>query len=133
MLRGRGLDLNLGDDALYNAYAKSMKLAAEKGLGSVAFSLLSAGVFRGPRTLAKVLGLGVEAILDEAYSGLREVHMVAFNRKEFETLEGVATQLCGGNRGEGGGGGERAGGGAGGEGGEGRSTSAPAALGGGGG
>ena len=22
MLRGRGLDLNLGDDALYNAYAK---------------------------------------------------------------------------------------------------------------
>jgi len=102
------LSLNLGDDALYSAYANSMKLAAERGLGSVAFPLLSAGVFRGRRTLATVLQLGVEAILDGAYSGLREVHMVAFSRLEFDTLVRVATELCSSNRGGEGGGGERA-------------------------
>lgn len=50
--------LKQGDRELYNAYLESMKLAKEKGLDTVAFSLLSAGIFRGPRSLEFVLEVG---------------------------------------------------------------------------
>jgi hypothetical protein len=51
--------------------------------------LLSAGVFRGLQTLENVLGIAVQAIKDNAYKGLEEVHLIAFSNKEKEILTGI--------------------------------------------
>ena len=53
---------------------------------SVAFSLLSAGVYRGDRTLKEVLAIGVDEIVKAAYEGLEEVHLMAFLDKERDLL-----------------------------------------------
>ena len=50
--------LKQGDRELYNAYLQSMKLAKEQEMETVAFSLLSAGIFRGPRSLEFVIEVG---------------------------------------------------------------------------
>jgi hypothetical protein len=52
----------------------------------VAFSLLSAGVYRGDRTLKEVLAIGVDEIVKAAYEGLEEVHLMAFLDKERDLL-----------------------------------------------
>ena len=70
------------DKKLVGAYAASMRLAAEKGVRTLAFSLLSAGVFRGKRSLVDVLRIGVETVKKNVYEGLEEVHFVAYLEKE---------------------------------------------------
>ena len=100
-------DLNEADELLRGAYWRSLEQARDAKLAGVAFSLLSAGVFRGPRSLKSVLRIGIEAILDFAESGgydsdedddgtglsVKEVHMCAFNSKELEKLLRVAQGL----------------------------------------
>ena len=49
----------------------------------VGFSLLSAGIFRGERSLVDV---AVEAVRGASYEGLKEVHLVAFLPEEQRTL-----------------------------------------------
>jgi O-acetyl-ADP-ribose deacetylase (regulator of RNase III) len=49
---------------LKSAYENSMLRAAELGCESIAFCLISAGVFRGNVPLETVIGLGIEGILD---------------------------------------------------------------------
>lgn len=50
---------------LKSAYENSMKIASDElGCDSVAFCLISAGVFRGSVPLETVIGLGIEGILD---------------------------------------------------------------------
>ena len=46
-----------GDELLYAAYAASMRVAHEQRCGSVCFSLLSAGFFRGNKPLHDVLAI----------------------------------------------------------------------------
>ena len=58
---------------------------------TLAFSLLSSGIFRGNCLLGHVLGIGVKAIEDGAYEGLEEVHMVAFGHDEASVLEQLFT------------------------------------------
>ena len=52
------------DALLQSAYSESLQRAREKQLKEVAFSLLSAGVFRGGRTRKEVLGLAVSSIVN---------------------------------------------------------------------
>lgn len=79
-------DLDQGDHLLASAYAASMKCAMEAGIELLAFSLLSAGVFRGPRSLIEILSIAVNTIIQCPYEGLREVHLVAFTTEEAESL-----------------------------------------------
>ena len=92
--RGDGEDeeaaLARGDALLAGAYAASMARAAEVGATTVAFSLLSAGIFRGARSLAAVLAIAVAAVARGAYPGLERVHLVAFTPREQKTLAQAA-------------------------------------------
>eukprot|EP01047_Picozoa_sp_COSAG01_P077764 COSAG01_NODE_14124_length_1493_cov_55.829986_1_plen_334_part_00 len=75
-----------GDALLHDAYASSMACAKEVGMEYVGFSLLSAGIFRGKRSLEDVLRVAVEAVRGASYEGLKEVHLVAFLPEEQRTL-----------------------------------------------
>ena len=69
-----------GDDLLYNAYASSMKVAKANNCKTVAFSLLSAGFFRGSKPMQDVLTIACRALRDHAYDGLQEAHLLAFGQ-----------------------------------------------------
>lgn len=58
------------DQLLRSAYIASLDRCQENGIADVAFSLLSAGIFRGNRKLGTVLQIGVEAIRDWAENGM---------------------------------------------------------------
>eukprot|EP00931_Biecheleriopsis_adriatica_P084304 TRINITY_DN58086_c0_g1_i1.p1 TRINITY_DN58086_c0_g1~~TRINITY_DN58086_c0_g1_i1.p1 ORF type:complete len:241 (-),score=53.02 TRINITY_DN58086_c0_g1_i1:38-736(-) len=79
-------DFSECDALLSSAYASSLKLAEEKQLSSVGFSLLSAGIFRGACPLSTVLEIACQAVKDSVYEGLEEVHLVAFTPEEQMTL-----------------------------------------------
>eukprot|EP00666_Eupelagonemidae_sp_cell4sb_P003263 gene3264-8066_t len=61
-------DANL--NMLENAYKNSMLRARECGLKTVAFCILSAGIFRGNCPLKTVLKRGMDAIAKNTYPGL---------------------------------------------------------------
>ena len=79
-----------GDALLRSAYTEAMRRADETGCRTLAFSLLSAGYFRGRRPLAEVLLIAVEAIRDAAYPGLVEAHLVTFSGGERGALRAAA-------------------------------------------
>mmetsp|Transcript_16836 Transcript_16836/g.25281 ORF Transcript_16836/g.25281 Transcript_16836/m.25281 type:complete len:843 (+) Transcript_16836:1-2529(+) len=82
------------DDLLKMAYRNSLERAREGQLEAVAFSLLSAGVFRGNRRLVDVLRLGIEAICDfDVHPELSEVHLFAFTEMEVNSLLRVADMM----------------------------------------
>jgi len=85
------------DGKLYAAYAESMKRAEEAGVRTLAFSLISAGVFRGSRTVQEVLRIGIQAIRENSYDALREVHMVGFTSREVEELRELLNEACPGS------------------------------------
>ena len=69
-----------GEELLYNAYLDSMRVAREQQCASVAFSLLSAGFFRGTKPLHDILVIACSAIRDGAYPGLQSAHLLAFGQ-----------------------------------------------------
>ena len=85
-------DFARGDALLGSAYAAAMARAAAVGAKSVAFSLLSAGIFRGARSLDAVLGVAVASIAEAAYPGLERVHLVAFTPQEQKALARAAAR-----------------------------------------
>jgi len=86
----RQTDLKKGDALLRSAYVAAMRLARENDCSTVAFSLLSAGIFRGSRSLEDVLHIAVEALRDACYPSLERVHLVAFSEAEQDVLQRVA-------------------------------------------
>ena len=85
-----GLSEDACDDLLRSAFKESMERAREHNVRTLAFSLISAGVFRGVKSVAEVLKIGLDTICDNSYDGLQEVHMVGFTESEISTLE----KLC---------------------------------------
>jgi len=83
-------ELDKGDDLLISAYSNALARAKEHGLKTVAFSLISSGVYRGPHSLEHVLEIGVRSIRDFAYAGAEEIVMCAFTSEEAEALTTVA-------------------------------------------
>lgn len=80
-----------GDELLQSAYAASLDLAQEAKLEAIAFSLLSAGVFRGSRTVKDVLSIGISTICDwvkdqSDASTLKSVFLCGFNPHECNEL-----------------------------------------------
>lgn len=86
--------LEEADSLLRSAYVQTLERAKEAGLEAVAFCLLSAGIFRGDRSLDQVLRIAVEAIHNfGGYVGLDEVHLCAFNVKEADALTRIAEDI----------------------------------------
>uniref|UniRef100_A0A7S4MVN3 Macro domain-containing protein n=1 Tax=Odontella aurita TaxID=265563 RepID=A0A7S4MVN3_9STRA len=82
------------DALLRSAYAKSLELAEESDLEAVAFCLLSAGMFRGDRTLDHVLRIAVEAVCDfKGYDSLCDVHTWPFSLKKADALAKIAQEI----------------------------------------
>ena len=86
-----------GDEKAADAAAvAAMREAAAKGMKTVAFSLLSSGIFRGGRDLSAVLRIALLAVGAHAYAGLEEVSFIAFTQQEADTLLAEAEALLGG-------------------------------------
>lgn len=83
-----------GDKLLYSAYTRSLECARAAKLEAIAFSLLSAGVFRGPKSIIEVLTIGMQSICNfDGYEELKDVHMYAFNEREADALIGIAEEF----------------------------------------
>jgi len=80
---------------LYNAYYNSLKLAKEKGLKTVAFPFISAGVYRCPKDKASETAL--RAVLDfiKKENFLKEVRFVLFSQKDYEIFAKRLNDLTG--------------------------------------
>jgi O-acetyl-ADP-ribose deacetylase (regulator of RNase III) len=89
---------------LKSAYKSALDRAVENNIQSVAFSLLSAGVFRGPLPLRTVLTLGVKAIQEWSASyakqsretgdtPLSQIVLCAYTERECQTLLTVCDKL----------------------------------------
>jgi O-acetyl-ADP-ribose deacetylase (regulator of RNase III) len=87
-------DTREADELLKSAYGQSLQRAQEAELEQLAFSLLSAGVFRGSQSLMAVLQIAIETISQyEGYEQLKEVHLFAFNKREVLTILQVTRSL----------------------------------------
>ena len=62
---GEGDELERGDALLRSAYVNSMLRAKEEGCKTIAFSLLSAGIFRGRQSLDTILAISVSAVCSQ--------------------------------------------------------------------
>lgn len=83
------------DELLHRAYTESMRRCQENGVTDVAFSLLSAGIFRGQRDLGTVLCIGITAIQEWAEHGTLFVIVDALSRvvQSFNGCCGVFSSL----------------------------------------
>lgn len=93
LMGGLSKNLKEGDAKLRSAYLAAMKRSQEVEAQTIGFSLLSAGVFRGRRTLGEVLEIAVASIEEGAYPGLEEVHLVAFAPCEQDELATAARKV----------------------------------------
>ena len=75
-----------GEASLISAYAAALRVAREKRVRHVAFSLLSAGVYRGSVPLERVVSVGLRAIASHAYPGLDEVYVCTYSREEKDAV-----------------------------------------------
>jgi O-acetyl-ADP-ribose deacetylase (regulator of RNase III) len=84
------------DALLRSAYQKSLDVANEIGITEVAFSLLSAGVFRGERDLKIILEIAVRGIKDWVNENgdncvkLESIYLVGFSAREANTLLAIS-------------------------------------------
>ena len=82
------------DVKLANAYTASLARAQEVGIEAIAFSLISAGAYRGEkRTLHDIVQIALTTLCSMRYEGLKEIHVCGFNENEYLTLIEVAHKL----------------------------------------
>jgi O-acetyl-ADP-ribose deacetylase (regulator of RNase III) len=95
VLTGLGWSESDCDALLASAYENSMKAAQTKGdeIKSIAFSLISAGVFRGSKTVNSVLDIGVRRAIENIWEGLDEMHFVAYTDSEAGSLQDILDVL----------------------------------------
>jgi len=84
------------DELLARCYRESLRLAAERSLGSLAFPAISTGVYGFPKERAARIALAeVRAGLGR-FEGLRRVVLCCFSEEDRELQERVAAELLGG-------------------------------------
>eukprot|EP00943_MAST-04B_sp_MAST-4B-sp1_P007953 g7953.t1 len=93
-------DSKQGDKLLYNAYASSISEAENRNeIESMAFPLISAGVYKGNQKLEHVLRIGVSAIVNSVSkstnnnSSLKCVHIIGYTRGEQSTLKQICDEV----------------------------------------
>lgn len=98
---------------LDRAYRRTMDVANENDVNSIAFCLISAGIYRGLQSLEHVLSIGANAIKSsighgaysrkgkknknkkDEYMSVKEVYMVGYTHIEAETLLKVSRKVFG--------------------------------------
>lgn len=86
--------LEKGDTLLRSAYMECLERSKEAKVQAIAFSLLSAGVYRGPKSIREVLEIGLNTIIGfEGYEELEEIHLYAFTSGEMKTLLDIAIDV----------------------------------------
>eukprot|EP00966_Prymnesium_polylepis_P153216 3539144-Prymnesium_polylepis.1 len=82
---------NYDDDLalLESAYEKSMLRAKENNLKTVAFCIISAGIFCGGCPLKTVIKTGIDAIAKNIYPGLEQVVYCGFTPTEQAFLDAI--------------------------------------------
>ena len=83
-----------------SAYTAAIEEAIKHNCRTLGFALLSAGIFRGGRSLDAVLQIGCEAVRDAAASPLKEVYLVGFTPAELGTLMKAAEAAMAGPKAE---------------------------------
>uniref|UniRef100_A0A6B2LKD1 Macro domain-containing protein n=1 Tax=Arcella intermedia TaxID=1963864 RepID=A0A6B2LKD1_9EUKA len=74
------------DPLLEQAYQSSLQLAKELQVETLGFSLLSAGVFRGERSLEDILLIGLRSVMKHTPPSLKEVTLVCWTQEEQDCL-----------------------------------------------
>jgi O-acetyl-ADP-ribose deacetylase len=93
------IGLQQGHVLLKSAYQSALDLAVKNELDTIAFSLLSAGVYRGSNSLDTVLEVGVQAIVDwcensdSDSNNLDHVCLCAFTSREYTVLQDICDRL----------------------------------------
>lgn len=83
------------DNLLYNAYKICMVLGKEHEIETMAFSLLSASLFRGLQSLDNILKIACQSINDNVYNECKGIYLVAFKPTELYTLLNAAQAVFG--------------------------------------
>lgn len=74
-------------EVLAGTYANALKRAQEKNLESLAFCILSAGIFRGGCPLPMIIDTGLKNIASNVYPALKRVFFCAFTTEEREAAD----------------------------------------------
>jgi O-acetyl-ADP-ribose deacetylase len=90
------------DRLLMSAYQRALERCKENGITDVAFSLLSAGIFRGRQSIQNVLAIGITGIQDWVQSTkdvgqLKTVTLCGFSENEASLLLSISKEILGGN------------------------------------
>lgn len=80
-------DPTSGYAALESAYKAALARATERGVRTVAFCILSGGIFRGDEPLSKIISFGVDMIAKHATSAVERIYFCAFTPAEQRALE----------------------------------------------
>jgi O-acetyl-ADP-ribose deacetylase len=82
-------------ETLASAYRESLKLAAEKGIKSVAFPSISTGAYGYPvDEAARVALQSVKSFLEEKTTSIQEVRFVLFNSAAFEAYQEALEEIA---------------------------------------
>jgi len=82
------------DALLQSAYLSCLQRGKDHKIKCIAFSLLSAGVYRGKRSLKDILKIGLDSIIHfDGYTELKEISVCAFSKEEIETLMEIIQSL----------------------------------------
>ena len=71
-----------GPQQLLNAYQNALREAQRLQVSRIAFCLLSAGIFRGPVTLRRIINVALDEIGQGIYPGLEKVYICVYTDEE---------------------------------------------------
>ncbi|MGK7873354.1 MAG: O-acetyl-ADP-ribose deacetylase [Xenococcaceae cyanobacterium] len=81
------------DELLANCYRRSLELAAEKGICTIAFPAISTGVYRFPLELATRIAVTEVKKFLQKKSSVEQVVFVCFSRKSFDCYQQVMQEI----------------------------------------
>lgn len=98
IIHATGPNLSKGDliEDLSSAYKAAYNIAVSKNCKSIAFTLISAGVFRGTHSKYEIIKIGIETIIKsvlENETELEYIYFVAFDPEEYTILTSVIDQI----------------------------------------
>lgn len=83
-----------GMTLLANSYKNALLRAQEQELKTVAFCILSAGIFRAGVSLREIVEMGIQKIAENVYPGLQRVHLCFFAEAEVDLMHKYCEDLC---------------------------------------